>query len=283
MNVSIETITPERAAEMLARNYASNRTISKAHVHELADSMRAGSFDSMNGQTIVVGTDGTLYDGQHRLSAIVETGIGFEFIVFEADDAEEAYKTIDMGKKRKASDYITLKNASECACYGNAMIAFRDGRASLANSLNGLYSSNYAVPRYLVVRYCNDEEPDLVESDCAAARKASTRIVGLTSGTIAKFMALVRFCGTDEQLEGFIEDMGELAPTSPVTIITRDFITASYCSNPMKKPTIPFVIGTLLHAYESYRAMKDTVKLNKQKTYFDKYAAMMEKQRGAAA
>lgn len=62
-----EVITPERAAEMLSKN-KSNRKINQANVRRIADDMLTGNY-KLNGETIKFYADGTLADGQHRLTA----------------------------------------------------------------------------------------------------------------------------------------------------------------------------------------------------------------------
>ena len=63
------TITPPMAALLLGNNGA-NRKLNKRHVDFLSDQIKSGKWQKI-GQTIVIAKDGTLMDGQHRLTAIV--------------------------------------------------------------------------------------------------------------------------------------------------------------------------------------------------------------------
>jgi hypothetical protein len=72
-------ITPDIAAEMLENN-TMNRNVSMTHVKNLAHAMGCGNW-AENGETITIAEDGTLLDGQHRLWAVIESGLPIVFQV----------------------------------------------------------------------------------------------------------------------------------------------------------------------------------------------------------
>jgi hypothetical protein len=87
----IKTITPELAKEWLANRFERTREIQPKHVALLAEQIREGKWEK-GMSTIVLGTDGKLLDGAHRLSAVIEMGMPIESIVVQIDavpDAEE--------------------------------------------------------------------------------------------------------------------------------------------------------------------------------------------------
>lgn len=96
-------ITPAMAVDMLKKNNK-NRPISNTYVKKFAKDMREGKW-MVNGEAIVFSQDGTLLDGQHRLQAIVESGSAVTMCVVNGI-SEDAYKTIDIGRKRTAADAI---------------------------------------------------------------------------------------------------------------------------------------------------------------------------------
>lgn len=73
MRSETKTISPEEAAELPTRN-ESNRPLSKTVVSGFASAMRRGEW-KLTHQGIALGQDGQVVDGQHRLSAIVESGV----------------------------------------------------------------------------------------------------------------------------------------------------------------------------------------------------------------
>jgi hypothetical protein len=98
-------VTPKKAAEWLAAN-TRNRSPSPAHVSTLERVMERGEW-VLNGDAIRFGADGILQDGQHRLMACVNTGVGFwTLVVFGLSPA--AFDTIDGNlKTRKVSDVLS--------------------------------------------------------------------------------------------------------------------------------------------------------------------------------
>lgn len=114
--VSFETsIDPEDAKLLLARNPA-NRRIDPRYVAQLAESLRAGGW-KFNGEPIIVDAEGMLADGQHRLAAIVSTGISARTLVVVGIPTQ-ARDTIDGGRKRTAANVLQMEgvgNASYAA------------------------------------------------------------------------------------------------------------------------------------------------------------------------
>ena len=104
-NARIETITPDKAKAYLANNN-NNRSINKMNLAFLKSEILAGNYQ-MNGQTIVISTSGKLLDGQHRLTAVVETGLPIESIVVNNVD-EDTFVTMDTGKPRGGSDALDI-------------------------------------------------------------------------------------------------------------------------------------------------------------------------------
>jgi hypothetical protein len=76
----VVTITPARAAELLAAN-STNRPLSRAVVHGFAEAMRRGEW-MVTHQGIAFDVHGVLVDGQHRLAAIIDADQSVELTVF---------------------------------------------------------------------------------------------------------------------------------------------------------------------------------------------------------
>jgi len=102
-------ISPALADSLLQRNKL-NRNLKKAQVATYAEQMRQGRFQSLNGQTISVAgnvVNGTLLDGQHRLTALIEAGVTLPFLVVSGL-SEDVIPTIDIGAKRTAGDLFDM-------------------------------------------------------------------------------------------------------------------------------------------------------------------------------
>ena len=100
------TITPARAAELLAAN-STNRPVSKAVVRGFAEAMRRGEW-MVTHQGIAFDTRGVLVDGQHRLAAIIEADRPVELTVF-TDVGEGTFDVLDIGKRRTAADVLAIE------------------------------------------------------------------------------------------------------------------------------------------------------------------------------
>lgn len=72
MKISVVNITPKKATELLSLN-VNNRTLRPDRVNVYSAEMVAGNWKS-NGIPIIIGNDGELKDGQHRLRACVKSG-----------------------------------------------------------------------------------------------------------------------------------------------------------------------------------------------------------------
>jgi len=99
-------ITPTEAKSILSRN-TDNRKVNYKHVDFLARQMKEGEW-IYNGQSIVIGANGVLLDGQHRLMACVASGVPFETEKVEGVQSDLAFATIDTGRLRTANDIIAM-------------------------------------------------------------------------------------------------------------------------------------------------------------------------------
>ena len=98
MRSRVQTITPSRAAGLLAAN-TTNRPLSRAVVRSFAEAMRRGDW-VVTHQGIAFDVNGVLVDGQHRLAAIIEADLPVAVTVF-TDVGEGAFDVLDTGKRRK--------------------------------------------------------------------------------------------------------------------------------------------------------------------------------------
>lgn len=101
------TVTPELAEFWLKAN-TRNRHVRKSRVKQYARDMAAGRW-LFNTQGVTFGTDGSLIDGQHRLSAVVLAGVPVTMVVwFNVPPASRS--VIDIGVPRNLADIGELTN-----------------------------------------------------------------------------------------------------------------------------------------------------------------------------
>lgn len=102
---TLKLITPELAEELLAGN-VNNRHISKRQLERMVDAMKNDQWKA-NGETIKISDKGRLLDGQHRLTAVVHSGVSCLMLLCEGVE-ETAVDTIDIGKRRTFGDWLNI-------------------------------------------------------------------------------------------------------------------------------------------------------------------------------
>ena len=118
MNAYVRTITKEIALKLLQKN-SHNRPLSKNHLLHICDQLRKGQW-KLNGDAIRY-NDEMLIDGQHRLTAVVETGIPMQTLVIEGLDSG-VFDTIDTGKNRSNKDTLALVGEIDAMHLSSALL-----------------------------------------------------------------------------------------------------------------------------------------------------------------
>lgn len=114
MKSKIQLVTPRQAAKWLESNYR-NRPLNQVYVDELCRALNTGTFRT-NHQGIAFDEQGRLRDGQHRLTAIVLTGISVEMMV-STGLTEEELETIDDGRKRTDQQILAMMGEDDATPY----------------------------------------------------------------------------------------------------------------------------------------------------------------------
>lgn len=105
METCVEKITPEIAMEYLSHN-VHNRHIINKRVDEFVRRIQNGEF-MLTHQGIAFRDDGVLRDGQHRLLAVVKSGIPVSMQVTRGLP-DDAILAVDRGESRTVRDVITI-------------------------------------------------------------------------------------------------------------------------------------------------------------------------------
>lgn len=102
------TIGPDYAARLLDRNEHNRRFSNTSTVFlQLCRALSNGEWQ-FNGDAIRLDWNGRLIDGQHRLHAVVATGIPIDTLLVEGLDPK-SQETVDTGKARSVSDFLTMR------------------------------------------------------------------------------------------------------------------------------------------------------------------------------
>lgn len=246
-------ITPDMASRMLARNYEHNRNISPTYIDQLAMVMEDGRFDSENGQTITVGNDGVLYDGQQRLSAMIAANKTYRFIVAHIDDGEKKFSTMDRNRVRKTADFIFDKNSKSAAAIAKTMVCVDWGHAPLLSCIKGFILPNVHVDNSLVLDYYAANADDIQAAVRDADRMRRSAKLGAPSA-YGTFIMCVRKYGDDSRLDEFIEDFVSATTSNAIVAKTKQTIMLNVRRGHNSPKT---TLGVLLDGYEHFLTGKN--------------------------
>lgn len=135
MNFRQEKIGPEKAKEMLS-TMANNRKVKPEAVLRYADDMIAGRW--MLSPEPIVFTNGVLVDGQHRLKAVIKSGLSIDFIVCET--AQNVMPVLGGGVSRNASDFLGTMGVSQSvlkASIALAIMSYENGSLYIMRKTGG--------------------------------------------------------------------------------------------------------------------------------------------------
>lgn len=118
METEVMYITPDVAKKFLTNN-PNNRKLREPKVAAIVNDMKNGMW-KLNGESIVFKANGELADGQHRLSAIIASGVPSLEIVVTVPN-EEA-KNYDIGLTRSTGDLISFSNDENLKRYNNCKL-----------------------------------------------------------------------------------------------------------------------------------------------------------------
>lgn len=273
-------ITPEVAGDMLANNYENNRRINPRAVRAIAADMRDGRFVSQNGQTIIVTKSGKLIDGQHRLSAIRDSGVSLTFLVAIVDDDEErVFYSIDCGKPRALNQFIKGANKTNVAALARVAYAIEYGESTLYKTLDGCMDSTGTRPSIpALTEFANMHEDELHRTLNAADRIYEVNKCGARS-MFGAAIWLVRYLNCDAHIDAFVDDVCALIPEKPISAAFVRYINNHRrevrSSSRMRNET---ALATL-YAYDRYcdgsRAVYfKSVSLEKTQNAYDKLLQM---------
>jgi len=134
--LSLEEITPSRAEQYLRKNHT-NRPVKLGNVLKLKTDLEQGNF-KLTHQGIAFDWHGNLIDGQHRLMAIIESGVTVSmYVTYNCDP--DIFKVIDSGSTRNTNDVLKLLGVANYSAVaaGIRLILWAYDRYASQNSIYG--------------------------------------------------------------------------------------------------------------------------------------------------
>jgi hypothetical protein len=210
--VAIERVTPRTAESWLKKN-TRNRSLRETRVFGLVGVLQRDEW-RLTGDCVVFDTEGALLNGQHRLTAIVESGVAADLVVLRGVEPE-AQDVMDRGLPRSLAD--TLKMRGHKSWFG------------LASALNWTFRLDYiertgnvhysvpgerpTTPQALKVLEDNPDLPTYVKDALPVVRMLKLRN-GLTAALYHRF-ALIDPNDADAFMDRLCSGL-ELTATSPI-------------------------------------------------------------------
>lgn len=106
--IKVMKVGPAEAAKMLLHNFRNNRDIKLVRVNTYVKDMLANNW-IQTGESIKFDLNGDLIDGQHRLTAIVKSGVTLELVVIE-ELPVRAMRQLDTEIPRRLADALTIES-----------------------------------------------------------------------------------------------------------------------------------------------------------------------------
>ena len=247
MAIKEMVVTPEMARDMLDRNI-NNRKLSQRRVGGLVSAMRRGEWQ-YNGDTIRISKSGRLLDGQHRLSAIEQSGIAQKYIIVDGLD-DGVFTTIDTGSARDAGQMLAIageKNTTALASIAKMQLVYM----ATGRPIHG--NPDKAPTHTQIVELAESDDGIKASANFTASKKWLKKYL---SPSVAGFCHYALMSDNPQMAGDFFSEMesGEYSyRDSPIKYI-RDFFIEE--RNATVKTGNDRRIAMVFHAYRAYRIGK---------------------------
>lgn len=246
-------LTPE-LAELLLGGNPDNRHVSRRTVQTYARDIENGAWD-LNGQSIVVATDGYMNDGQHRCHAVIAAGRSIPcMFVFGVE--RKTRLTLDAGRARLVGDYLQMDghvNASQVAAIARLVWQYDSlGRMALGPELQ---PTKQQVLEFAVTH------PGLNESATFCSSGYSKVIRSLATFAACHYIfRQIERQQADEFMSGLMTGDGLAKHTAAHTTRER-LITEKMAKRRISSPAYAAII---IHGWNAYRQKRRIQRINVQ-------------------
>lgn len=106
----VEEVTPAIAGKLLEKNSV-NRPINRQQVKTYARAIAQGLWQ-LNGEPIIISSDGSLLNGQHRCLALIEAAIPIRTVVVRGVE-KATFSSMDSGRVRRFGDVLGISGEQD--------------------------------------------------------------------------------------------------------------------------------------------------------------------------
>lgn len=248
MKIEEIKMTPALATKLLQKN-TNNRNLSQRRVAAYAAAMTGGQWVP-DGSPIRIGISGLLLDGQHRLAAIVRSGMTIPLLVISGV-SDEAQMTMDTGKGRSFADLLALRghaDANTLASTTSALWNWQNG----AFEHSGSWLKRPSATHHMLWELLQKRETEL-RLGISAARGAK-RFIQMSPGLLGA--AYVMFSDiSNEDADDFFEQLAcKRQQTSATMVLTR---TMNNRSTPVQAKGLSGQTLQVVFLIKSWNAYRD--------------------------
>lgn len=220
-HLSVIDVTPDMAAHWLAQGGA-NRNVSRRRVETYMAAMKRGEW-RLTYEAIKLDADGKVRDGQHRLHAIVESGLVIKMLVVWGVE-ESAFDVMDTGRTRTVSDILSIHDIEKSDALSSVvrfLVLWEHDHS------HGVYGSPRTIPTVtapMTMHYL-EQHPDVTQWLDAGNQIMRANVRGgraLWSGLLTIFGRIDRE-QTHEFAEAIVSD-ANLGPGSPMLTLRKQLI-----------------------------------------------------------
>lgn len=256
----VVTITPSLAAEIL-KNNIDNRNVTKAKVDTYAADMLSGRWQGLNGQTIVVANDANVNDGQHRLLAVIKSGVSVDTLV-TFGVARETRMTLDQNKPRTPGDYLGMSGiasgtkiaaiAHTIYCYQNNLLPSASGATE--------YLGGGKISKAALTEFARDNIVGIKEAiDAAGGRTA--RIVATETRMASAFYIIKQATTSPEDVVYFFDRLlngDQITASSPILVCRNKLLAEKQAKR--RIPVARF-LEIVVRSWNAFRAGQNLGKI----------------------
>jgi len=230
VRTSVKTVTPACAARLMIHNKM-NRPLNRITVEDYKAQMLKGRWQ-LNGEPIIISDDGTLLDGQHRLTAVMESGCTVQMVIVEGVP-QENFVTIDTGRTRTAADVFNIEDINNATSLAAIITAYfrlikQDGSSTSKDNLRRLRLSKAELLEFY------KKNSILLQDIYKFASKCHNKLSLMRTTEIGSLYLYLHkeLNHPEEKIESFFN---ELVGILPVTNNTIQLLRDSYLKNLLGK------------------------------------------------
>ncbi len=252
------TITPKIAEDFLNHNTC-NRPLIQTTVDDYVQQMKKGKW-RLNGEPIIFSKTNVILDGQHRLWAVVESGVTIKCDVRYGIE-DDTFPTMNTGRGRQASDVLAIsgiENYTHIAAMVKFIINFKNGHIDQATRS---YSKGFDKITNEMVREFAEKHNKSLQESRVYGYKNNDKIVKQTQlASLHYIFKKLKDAENDaNEFCGRVGDGVSLSKDSPMYVLRK--ILRADNENKKNKMTSNHRVALICKAWNLYRKGSKSTRL----------------------